>query len=116
MSDETDIQELSRQFTLRMYETVSALSKIGYTASRFHQMLIQENDGVAVARRLVIGGDSEGLERLQKMGRLDLSVEMWVLRSRYEQLFDQTTRDYAYAKLSAMGLDVDAEMRREESI
>ena len=57
MSDETDIRELSRQFTLRMYETVYALAKLGYTASRFHQMLTQENDGASVARRLVIGGD-----------------------------------------------------------
>ena len=116
MSDETDLRELSRQFTLRMYETFKALDNLGYTASRFHQMLIQENDGVAVARRLVIGVDSAGLERLQKMGRLDLSVEMWVLRPKYEQLFDQTTREYASAKLSAMGFDVDAEIRRKESI
>lgn len=115
MSDETDIRQLSNQFTSQLYETVRALADLGYNAGRFHQMLNAENDGPAVARRLVMADASEGLWRLKQLGRLDLSVEMAVLHFEYEELFNQSTRDHAYAKLIAMDFDVEAQLRVVES-
>lgn len=87
------------------------VASLGYTASRFHQMLSAENDGVAVARRLVMAEASEGLWRLHELGRLDLSVEMSVLRPEYEELFDEPTRDRAHSKLTDLEFNVAAHLR-----
>jgi hypothetical protein len=111
MSGETDIRHLSNHFTSYMFETVRALAKLGYNAGRFHQMLNAENDGPAVARRLVMADASEGLWRLKQLGRLDLSVEMAVLHFEYEEPFDQPTRDRAYSKLRDMDFNVEAHLR-----
>lgn len=111
MSSEPDIHQLSKDFTLYMYKTVRALRELGYNPTRFNQMLIAENDGVAVVRRLVMADASDGLWRLKQLGRLDLSVEMSVLHPEYEELFDQPTRDRAYSKLRDMDFNVDEQLR-----
>ena len=111
MAEPTDTRQLSRQFTSYMHAGVHTLAKLGYNATRFRQMLVDENDGAVVARRLVMADSTDGLWRLKQMGRLDLSVEMWVLHPEYEELFDQATRDRAYVKLRGMDFDVEAQLR-----
>lgn len=111
MTEGQNLGQLTNQFTAYMHEGVNTLAKLGYNATRFRQMLLDEGDGVVVARRLVMADGTDGLWRLKQMGRLDMSVEMWVLHPEYEELFDQTTRDRAYAKLRAMDFNVDAHLR-----
>ena len=98
-------------FTKFMYETVGQLAKLGYNATRFHQMLNDENDGSIVAQRLVLADASEGLWRLKQLNRLDLSVEMAVLLPKYEELFDEMIRERAKFKLEEMDFNVDGYLR-----
>lgn len=111
MASEADIRLLANQFTSYMYETVRALAKLGYSATRFHQMLNAENDGPAVARRLVVADASDGLWRLKQLGRLDLSAEMAVLHPEFDELFEQSIRQHAYDKLVSMEFDVNSQLR-----
>lgn len=111
MTENQELGQLRDQFTTHMHEGVNALATLGYNATRFRQMLLNEGDAVVVAHRLVMADGTEGLWRLKQMGRLDMSVEMWVLHPEYEELFDQTTRDRAYANLRAMDFNVDAHLR-----
>lgn len=111
MTEDQELRQLRNQFTAYMHEGVNTLAMLGYNATRFRQMLIDEGDGVTVARRLVMADGTDGLWRLKQMGRLDMSVEMWVLHPEYEELFDEVTRDHAYAKLRAMDFNVDAQLR-----
>jgi hypothetical protein len=48
---------------------------------------------------VLAGAPSYGLWRLKSMGRLDMSVEMWVLLPWYEPLFDTDVRRKAEDKL-----------------
>jgi hypothetical protein len=111
MSEETEISQLSVQFISYMLETVRILPKRSYSASHFHQMLSADNDGLAIARRLVMADASDGLWRLHELGRLDLSVEMSILLPEYEELFDQVTRDRAFSKLSDLDFNFEAHLR-----
>lgn len=49
--------------------------------------MLKRHGGVEAARRLVNGNISDGLRTLLRMGRLDMSVELWVLFDRYQGLF-----------------------------
>ncbi|WP_435589422.1 hypothetical protein [Micromonospora chalcea] len=108
----TDREELARRFTAELHQGVDTLAALGYPAKRF-QLMLREYKGVETARKLVLSNNlSDGLWRLKQMGKLDMSVEMWVLLPWYEELFDEAVRDRAYRKLRAMDFDVDAEIRR----
>jgi hypothetical protein len=111
MPESNDLQQLSRQFTVYMYETVNMLSKIGYNATRFLHMLNNKKDGPSVATRLILGDASDGLWRLKELNRLDLSVEMAVLLPRFEELFDELVRESARFKLDQMGFKLEAHLR-----
>lgn len=111
MSEESEIPYLSNEFTSYLLDTVRIMAKLGYNPSRFHQMITAENDGVTVARRLVLADAAEGLWRLHELGRLDLSVEMSILLPKYAELFDEPTRERAQSKLSDLGFNVDAHLR-----
>ena len=92
------LRQIRHQFIAYMHEGVNILTELGYNPTRFRQMLHYENDhGVTVARRLVMAHGTDGLRWLKQMGRLDMSVEIWVLHPEHEDLFDQPTSDPAYA-------------------
>jgi hypothetical protein len=96
-----------------MYRGIDLLAGLGYNATRFRQMLDQ-HQGVETARRLVLADGTAGLWKLLQMGKLDMSVEMWVLYPEYEELFDRTVIDRARAKLLGMNLDVEAALCRHQ--
>jgi len=103
---EPDRQGLAAEFEDAMREGVRTLAALGYHATRFEQM-VDRNGGVEAARRLVDGNISDGLVTLRRMGRLDMSVELWVLFPHFRPLFDQPTRDKARRKLRQLGVDVE---------
>lgn len=112
MTDDSDLGELRRRFARDMERGVAELARLGYNAHYFHEML-RDSPADEVARRLVRARQaSYGLWRLKELGRLDMSVEMWVLLPWYERLFDDDIRDMARTKLALMEIDVEAELGR----
>jgi hypothetical protein len=109
---------LTQRFGADMRRGIAELARQGYDATYFKRML-GEHGPVEAARRLVSDPTpSYGLWRLHEMGRLDTSVEMWVLLPWYEPLFTPEVRTSAQEKLRALGIDVTAELaqlvRRQE--
>jgi hypothetical protein len=107
----TDADALAIEFEREMYRGVRSLAALGYHATRFERML-HDHGGVEAARRLVNGTISEGLRTLQRMDRLDMSVELWALFDRYQTLFDVATRDKARRKLRQLGVNVEQALQQ----
>lgn len=103
---------LTKRFGADMRRGIAELSHQGYDASYFRRML-GDHGPVEAARRLVLDPTpSYGLWKLQQLGRLDTSVEMWVLLPWYEPLFAPEVRVQAETKLRALGVDVTTELAR----
>lgn len=84
-----------------LYQT--AKRDLGYSATRFLQM-VSELGGVEAARHLLRAPSvSDGFTTLWEGGRLDLSVEAHVLRPEFEALFDDAERRTARRRLSDYG-------------
>jgi hypothetical protein len=112
MTSDVDLDDLRRRFARDMERGVAELTRLGYNAHYFHQML-RDHPADEVARRLVLAKQpSYGLWRLKELGRLDMSAEMWVLLPWYEELFDATIRHEAENKLRLLNVDVPGELRR----
>lgn len=107
----TENDALAVEFDREMYLCVATLMDFGYHPIRFEQML-GYHGGVEAATRLAAGNISDGLLTLQRMGRLDMSVELWVLFTHFRPLFDQTTRDKGRRKLRQLGVDVEEALRQ----
>jgi hypothetical protein len=74
-------------------------TEIGYHPQYWLQM-VAEYGGVDAAKRLLQGDRaSDGFTRLWEEGRLDLSVEFFVLMPRYEELFTSQERAEARRRL-----------------
>ncbi len=89
-------------------------SEIGYNPTRFSQM-VAELGGVEAARRLLAGTpemSSDGFERLEAAGKLDMSVEFFALLPWYSELFTPDERETALWRLERHGLDVDTRLRQ----
>lgn len=107
-----NMDELRRRFTSDMLRGADELSRLRYDAKLFVRM-ISDHGAVEAARRLILAQDfSSGLWRLQTMGKLQMSVEMWVLLPWYEPLFDQAIRDQAERKLQLLLVDVRTELHQ----
>jgi hypothetical protein len=104
--------ELARRFGRDMTRGIAELSRLGYEPGLFKRM-VGDHGPVEAARRLAVDPKpSYGLWRLQGLGRLDTSVEMWVLLPWYAPLFAPEVRERAEAKLRLLGVDVDTELSR----
>lgn len=73
-----------------------------YIPTRFLQML-SEHGGVKTAKLLLHGAPSEGLTRLWELGRLDLSMEVLVLKEPWSQLFTAEEKNEANKRLTDRG-------------
>jgi len=98
------MEELERRFhraMIAIYET--AKRDLGYTASRFLQM-ISERGGLDTAKHLISTDQpSEGFTTLWQHKRLDLTVEAHVLAPEFESLFTETERNLARQRLREYG-------------
>ncbi len=111
MTDSNNAPLITR-FGADMRRGIAQLSNRGYDATYFRRML-GDYGPVEAARRLVMDPvPSYGLWRLKELGRLDMSVEMWVLLPWYEPLFSSEVREQAENKLAALGVDVADELAR----
>ena len=84
-----------------------ALSECDYNATYFHQM-VNESGGRGAAKRLLHAeGFSDGLTRLWKCGRLDISMEALVLKEPWRTLFTDEELCFARTRLVELGFPVD---------
>jgi len=82
---------------------VTAKEDLGYTASRFMQ-LVSQKGGLQAARQLILKeGGTYGFEVLWENKRLDLSVEALVLQPEYESLFSDEERMLCRNRLEEFG-------------
>jgi hypothetical protein len=106
-SDGDDRQRLELRFDEAMLEIYDRAKKeIKYNASYFHRMLL-EHGGLVTARRFLHDPDATaGFTRLWEKGRLDLSVEAYVLRSEFRPLFTEEELAAARRRLNEFGYTV----------
>ncbi len=97
-----DLVDAFDQAMMQIY--VQAKRQVGYTATRFHQMLT-EHGGVETARRL-LPQMSDGFTELWRRDRLDLTVEALVLQSRWASLFSENELEMARGRLKECGLEI----------
>jgi hypothetical protein len=82
---------------LNIYKT--AKKELGYNATRFLQ-LISEKGGLRAAKILISkDGGTYGFEVLWEHKRLDLSVETYVLKPDYMELFTEDERNMCKERL-----------------
>lgn len=112
MSSQED-GRLDVDFTRLMLDGCDRLQReIGYTPTRFRQM-VGEHGGVDAARRLLLGRTtSDGFATLWEAGRLELSVEAFVLLPRFAATFSEAERREARRRLEAHRFDVDGFLDR----
>ena len=84
--------------------------EIGYDPARWTQM-VRQHGAVDAAKKLLASGDdvSAGLTTLATAGRLDQSVEWFVLV--YGELFEPEERQVAYRRLRLHDAPVDRWLR-----
>nr|WP_202489521.1 hypothetical protein [Streptomyces sp. SID8381] len=88
--------------------------EISYNATRFMEM-VGELGGAEAARQLLRGRDaSDGFTTLWEHGRLDMSVEAFVLLPWYRELFTEEQLETAERRLREHRFDVDAFLTRAE--
>ena len=82
-------QEAEVLFSQRIDEALRLCHELGYHPNRFQQMF-NKYGAANTARRLVASGDlQDGLRRLSRMGRLDLSMEQIMLEDPFHLIFTQ---------------------------
>lgn len=95
-----------REGLLEGYEVVK--QETGYNATYFLRMVQESENGVDAAKRLLAKeGYSEGLARLWEEGRLDLSMEAYLLSPEFAPLFTEAERAIARQRLLDYGYDPD---------
>ncbi|WP_051289863.1 HNH endonuclease [Paenibacillus massiliensis] len=86
-----------------MKSIYSEAKKIGYTPTRFMEMLANEG-GLKVAKNLINSKQpSDGFNKLWELKRLDLTVEALILKSDYRKLFTENELDIVKDRLNRYG-------------
>lgn len=95
---------LEKQFEQEMVNIyMTAKKECGYNASRFLQ-LVSTKGGLAAAKQLITKpGGTDGFATLWEHGRLDLSVEAYVLHPEYAALFSDEERNICKERLEQFG-------------
>ena len=96
--------QLEQEFNQAMFKIYYSAREIGYTASKFFQMLGQHG-GLQTARTLINASTiSSGYTRLWELKRLDLSVEAVVYEnSEWHPLFTAEELERCRKRLSEIG-------------
>lgn len=105
--------EVERRFHIDMVAGAERLKReIGYNPTRFTQM-VGEHGGVKAARHLLRGRDaSDGFTTLWEHGRLEASVEAFVLLPWYRDLFTEAEVETAERRLTEHRFDIGRFLRK----
>jgi hypothetical protein len=96
-----DLEATFHQEMLNVYER--AKRECRYNAIRFREM-VTDHGGLAAAKLLLASKHHpEGLTRLWKEGRLDISMEAVLLRDPWRSLFSEEELRIARNRLDALG-------------
>jgi hypothetical protein len=88
------------EFATRVQEALAEARDLRYYPTRFEQMLA-ELGAVNLAKKLVISGElQDGLKKMSKLGRKDLTIEAMVLEPRFATLFTKDEKQAAQWRLS----------------
>ena len=102
--DNDKLNSLKKQFHEDMIGIYKKTVKLGYTPTRFIQM-VSEHGGNEAAHILIHKENvSEGFVKLWEMRRLDLSMEYHVLKPEYEDLFSEEEREICRRRLEEYGM------------
>lgn len=96
-----EINRLHAEFDKDMYSILEREHEIGLNSTRFRQM-VEQYGGVKAAHLLlqadrVLPPDTFGY--LRRSGRLDLSMEFYVVQEKYRSLFSDQEREIARWRL-----------------
>ena len=95
---------LKNKFTQDILDSIEESKKLGYTPTRFIQMLQAENnDGYALALKIVNKNFQYGLEKLWEIKRVDLTMEARIIKPEYKDLFSEEIRKLCERKLKQYG-------------
>lgn len=93
------MNELENRFHKEMINTYLEAKKLKYNAAYFLQM-VTDKGGYMAAKQLVhTDTPSEGFTKLWQLKRLDLSVEVLVLKPEYQSLFTNEERQICIDRL-----------------
>jgi hypothetical protein len=96
-------EQLSGEFADRLREAIDLCRGLGYSPSRFEQMLSSSGSAVSLARKLVISSElQDGLKRIAKLGRLELSMESIMLEEKFKPLFPDQVLEAAKWRLDSV--------------
>lgn len=96
------MDQLKREFKEDMFHIYREAVKIKYRPIYFLEMISKDDDIVTIVRQL-IQKETSGFIRLYDLNRLDLSVEHYILKSKYECLFTEEDRAICYDRLVRYG-------------
>lgn len=97
------LDELGGEFADRLREAIDQCRAIGYNPSRFEQMLNSTTSAVSLARKLVVSSElQDGLKRIAKLGKLELSMESIMLEEQFKPLFSDQLREAAKWRLDTV--------------
>ena len=107
------MSDLERRFANAVREALHACHTLGYHPKVFEGMVTRLGPLAAAKKLICSGAIEEGLERLKKLDRLELSVEALALRPGFRDLFSTAEREAAKWKLKQMGWTPPAPVREE---
>lgn len=91
---------LESEFATRVQEALAEARELHYYPNRFEQMLA-ELGAVRLAKKLIISGElQDGLKKMAKLGRKDLTLEALVLEPKFAALFTKDERQAAEWRLA----------------
>ena len=92
---------VEKQFSSALRAAIEESRRIGYPPNRFETML-NEMGAIPLAKKLVKSGDLQaGLDALNKLGRLDLSLEHIMQKEEFKSLFTKAELDAALWRLQS---------------
>ena len=86
--------DLAKEFHQAMLAIYEEATTFGYRPTYFLRM-VQQHGGLDAAKQLLRKGITDGLKRLAREGRLDISVEKLVLTKPWNQLFAEEEKELA---------------------
>ncbi len=103
---EVDKKQLINELHRAMFRIYDESTAIGYTPSKFRQMVANEG-GLQTAKKLIGSKQlSDGFAELAQLGRLDLTVEALVLQEKYRPLFNEVELEIARERLVQLGFEI----------
>ncbi len=104
MKDAGNMNSIKKELKDRFLTTYRECKKFGYKPSLFLDMVVSNDDVVAVTRKLIYkDGGTSGFETLYRNNRLDLSVEKIILEPQFQVLFTKEDLRTAYDRLAEYG-------------